>query len=349
MRKRMYGKLTALALAGAMVLSGCGQSGGNSGTSTADSKAETSASSGAETSSEKKPESIGRTDIISANSSDIRSMDPQVGVDSPSATLNFHIYNGLIKIDDNREPVGDLAESFEIVDDTKYKFKLRKGVKFHNGDELKASDVKFSLERAKTMPKAMSNASAIDHVSVDGDYEVTIHLSNPCPAFLYILNDTSMKILSEKAVTEAGDTYGEAPIGTGPFMFKEWVPNDHWTLVRFDDYFDGPATATSITTRIIPEGSARTIALETGEIDVILAVDPVDAVNIENCKDLVLESWPAPSVEFMAMNTTKKGLDDVRVRQAINYATNRQEFVDTIVEGRGDSHLRCCKDCAWVE
>ena len=68
----------------------------------------------------------------------------------------------------------------------------------------------------------------------------------------------------------------------------------------------------------------------------ILAVDPVDAVNIENCKDLVLESWPAPSVEFMAMNTTKKGLDDVRVRQAINYATNRQEFVDTIVEGRGE-------------
>ena len=92
--------------------------------------------------------------------------------------------------------------------------------------------MKFSLERAKTMPKAMSNASAIDHVSVDGDYEVTIHLSNPCPAFLYILNDTSMKILSEKAVTEAGDTYGEAPIGTGPFMFKEWVPNDHWTLVQ---------------------------------------------------------------------------------------------------------------------
>ncbi len=77
-------------------------------------------------------------------------------MDSPSATLNFHIYNGLIKIDDNREPVGDLAESFEIVDDTKYKFKLREGVKFHNGDELKASDVKFSLERAKTMPKAMS-------------------------------------------------------------------------------------------------------------------------------------------------------------------------------------------------
>ena len=234
------------------------------------------------------------------------------------------------------ETAGDLAESFEMVDDKTYKFKLREGVKFHNGEELKASDVKFSLERAKTMPKAMSNASAIDHVSVEGDYDLTIHLSRPYPSLLYVLNDTSMKILSEKAVTEAGETYGEEPIGTGPFMFKEWVPNDHWTLVRFDDYFDGPATATSITNRIIPEGSARTIALETGEIDVILTVDPVDAANVEANDELVLESWPSASVEFMAFNTTKKGLDDVRVRQAITYAMNRQEFVDTIVEGRGE-------------
>ena len=105
----MYGKLTMLAVAGVMALSGCGNSGGDTGTA-AESKGETTALAGTETEKaleeasqgEKEP-SIGRTDIISANTSDIRSMDPQVGVDSPSATLNRHIYNGLVKIDENRE------------------------------------------------------------------------------------------------------------------------------------------------------------------------------------------------------------------------------------------------------
>ena len=131
MRKGMYGKLTMLAVAGVMALSGCGNSGGDTGTA-AEPKGETTALAGTETEKaleeasqgEKEP-SIGRTDIISANTSDIRSMDPQVGVDSPSATLNRHIYNGLVKIDENREVVGDLAESFEMVDDKTYKFKLR--------------------------------------------------------------------------------------------------------------------------------------------------------------------------------------------------------------------------------
>ena len=98
-------------------------------------------------------------------------MDPAAGVDSPSALLNKHIYNGLVKIDENKQVVSDLAESFEMVDDVTYKFRLKEGVLFHNGEELKASDVKFTLERCKTMPRAMSNAAAIDHVSVEGDYE----------------------------------------------------------------------------------------------------------------------------------------------------------------------------------
>ena len=337
MRKRRTA--AALFLAASMLLSACGS--GVQQDNGTEAAAETAGSGTAEqtageTAKEAAQAGDGRRDIIAANSSDIQSMDPAAGVDSPSAILNKHIYNGLTKIDENKEVVGDLAESFEMVDDVTYKFKLREGVKFHNGEELKASDVKFTLERCKTMPKAMSNASAIDHVTVEGDYDLTVHLNKPYPSLQYILNDTSMKILSEKAVTEAGESYGENPVGTGPFKFKEWVPNDHWTLERFDDYFDGPAEAASITMRIIPEGSARCIALETGEIDLTINVDPTDAVNIESNPDLMLESHPSSSVEYLALNTQKEALSDVRVRQAIAYALNRQEFVDTIVEGRGE-------------
>lgn len=343
MGKGRKGKFTAVVLAASVVLAACG-SGGQSQSSAAggadqtknvETEAPATKTEQAKTEAAGEKEA-GRDAIVAAVSSDIKSMDPATGVDAPSALLSRHVYNGLVRIDENKQVVGDLAESFELVDDVTYRFKLKEGVKFHNGEELKASDVKFTLERCKTMPKAMSNASAIDNVSVEGDYDLTIHLSRPYPSLLYILNDTSMKILSEKAVTEAGEAYGENPIGTGPFVFKEWVPNDHWTLERFDGYFDGPAAAGSITARIIPEGSARCIALETGEVDLILNVDPVDAGNIESNPDLTLESWPAASVEYLAFNTSKAPLDDVRVRQAVTYALNRQEFVDTIIEGRGE-------------
>lgn len=339
--KTQITKKAALAiLAASLALTACSGSGNTSAPveTTKAAKAETTAETKKETQAETKAEAaeIGRTDIVVGVSSDIRSMDPAEGVDTPSATLNMYLYNGLVKIDENKQIVGDLAESFEMVDDLTYKFKLKEGVLFHNGEELKASDVKFTFERCKTMPRAMSNADAIDHVTVEGDYECTVHMSRPYPSFLYMLNSTSMRIVSEKAVTEAGDTYGEKPVGTGPFKFKEWVANDHWTLERFDDYFEGPVIATSITTRVIPEGSARCIALETGEVDLILNVDPTDAVNIESNPELVLESNPAASVEYIGMNTQKEALSDVRVRQAISYAIDRQEFVDIIMEGRGE-------------
>lgn len=347
MRKNMNVKVIAMVMAASMVLAACSLGGQTAATTAAtepEKSAETATTAAKTVTTEEKTgetkkdetKTAGRDDIIIAVSADIKSMDPATGVDAPSAILSKHVYNGLTKIDEDKQVVGDLAESFEMVDDVTYRFKLKEGIKFHNGEELKAADVKFTLERCKTMPKAMSNASAIESVSVEGDYDLTIHLNRPYPPLLYILNDTSMKILNEKAVTEAGEVYGENPVGTGPFKFKEWIPNDHWTLVRNDDYFEGQAEAGSITAKIIPEGSARCIALETKEVDLMLNVDPVDAGNIENNPELVLESWPASSVEYLAFNTQKEPLNDVRVRQAITYALNRQEFVDMIIEGHGE-------------
>ena len=124
-------------------------------------------------------------------------------------------------------------------------------------------------------------------------------------------------------------------LGSGEFTVTEWVPNDHYILTKNEKYWGTEPIATSITVRVIPEGSARTIALEAGEVDLVWNVDPTDCANVEANSDVTLLSQPSSSIEYLGMNTTKEKFSDERVRQAINYALDKQTFVDTIVEGRG--------------
>ena len=105
-------------------------------------------------------------------------------------------------------------------------------------------------------------------------------------------------IVSEKAVTEAGDQYVEQPVGTGPFKFVEWVPNDHWTIVRNDDYFGEKPITSKLTCRVIVEETSRVIALETGEIDMALDIAETEAANVEANPELVLEATRARPSSF---------------------------------------------------
>ena len=199
-------------------------------------------------------------------------------------------------IDDDGNLVPDLAESYEMKSDTEYTFKLRDDACFSDGTPVTAKDVKFTYDRAKDMPKTKSNTSKIAEVIADDDYHVTFKLTQPYAAFKKIVTQTNLSIVSEAAVTAAGDAYGD-------------VEN--------------------------VLGSARAIALEAGEVDLVWNVDPTDCANVEANSDVALLSQPSSSIEYLGMNTTKEKFSDERVRQAINYALDKQTFVDTIVEGRG--------------
>ena len=133
---------------------------------------------------------------------------------------------------------------------------------------------------------------------------------------LAALSHTGTSIVPEAAVTAQGDAFWENPIGTGPMQFVEWVPNDHYSLNRFDDYFKGPGKTTSLTLRIMPEGGARTIALETGEIDMSISVDATDVQNVKANKELMALEKTSVSVEYLAMNCEKEPFNDPKVRQA---------------------------------
>ena len=332
MKKRTAARSMAALMGAAMVLTACG--GGNTTAPT------TGASSGGETQTASESAESGKitkTDILVGQASDIVTLDPAGQQDTTSGVLMKHAYSTLLDVDNEGKVVPDLAESYEMKSDTEYVFKLREDACFWDGTPVTAQDVKFSLDRAKGMPKTKSNTSKIEEVTVNGDHEVTIKLTEPYAAFKTIVTQHNLSILSEKAVTEAGDSYGDVDnlLGSGPFKVTEWVPNDHYTLVRNDNYWGEMPIATSITCRVIPEGSARTIALEAGEIDVVWSVDPTDCANVESNPDVKLLSQPSTGIDYVGMNTQKEKFSDKRVRQAINYALDKQAFVDTIIEGRG--------------
>ena len=331
MKRRGIARTTAMAMAAAMILTACG--GGNTDQSTnapAGGSAQTTTDNGGSG-------EITKTDIVVAMGADVVTLDPAGQQDTTSGVLIHHVYSTLMDIDDDGNLVPDLAESYEMKSDTEYTFKLREDACFSDGTPVTAKDVKFTYDRAKDMPKTKSNTSKIAEVIADDDYHVTFKLTQPYAAFKTIVTQTNLSIVSEAAVTAAGDAYGDVEnvLGSGEFTVTEWVPNDHYILTKNEKYWGTEPIATSITVRVIPEGSARTIALEAGEVDLVWNVDPTDCANVEANSDVALLSQPSSSIEYLGMNTTKEKFSDERVRQAVNYALDKQTFVDTIIEGRG--------------
>lgn len=274
-------------------------------------------------------------DLVIARDQESITIDPQAGWDGASLIVLRQMYNQLLQVDDDMKIVPNLAESYTYLSGTQVQFKLRKGVKFHNGEEMKASDVKFSIQRAMASSKVKAFTASITGVKVVDDYTVVVTTTQPYAPLLANLCHTALSIVPEKAVTAMGDKFSEHPIGTGPFKFSEWVSGDKIVLVKHKDYFAGPVAADSLTFRTIPEGSSRTIALETGEVDMVYPVDPVDARRVKSSKDLTLVETLSPKIEYVAMNEKFKPFSDVRVRRAINYAVNRQALFDVVAESKG--------------
>lgn len=338
MRKTNMTKVAAAAMAAAMMLTACG---GGSSTTTTTAAANNGGEAAATEAAASGDATITDTDIVIGMGADIVTMDPANQNDTTSSVFMNHCYNRLTKVNNDGELVGDLATSWDIENDgLDYVFHLAENAVFSDGTPVTAEDVKFTYERAAQSAKSASDVVAVKEVIVDDEHTVRIRLHDVYAPFLTKTTDTGLSILSKahvEAIENNGGTYGDIDtvLGSGAFVPTEWVPNDHYTIVRNENYWAEAPIATSIEVRVIPEGSARTIALEAGEIDIVWNVDAVDAVNVEANPDVTLLSQPSSSIEYVGMNIGKEKFSDVRVRKAINLAVNQQEFIDVIIEGRG--------------
>lgn len=263
-----------------------------------------------------------KDNLIVADQYDATTMDPIAHNDVPSSRACFSIYDTLIFLEDDGSIKPGLAESWEFVSDTEYKMNLRKGVKFHNGDEMKASDVKYSIMRATTDKGAMikTYSQNVKDVKVVDDYTVIIELQQADYSFFSSLAHSWASIISEKATEKAGDNYGMNPVGTGPFKFVSWQKGNKYVLERFDDYWGEKVKFKTLEVRSIPEPTSRTIELESGGADIAFPIVTNDIKRIEDNAKLALYRKPQTSVTYMGFNTTKKPFDNPLVRKAIHAA-----------------------------
>ena len=277
-----------------------------------------------------------KTTMIVSSYSDPQTLNPY-SIDNRNAMrIYFQVYERLIdRGEESGSFVGVLAESWDIADDgLSITFNLRKGVKFHNGEEMKASDVLFSF---KTMATYGTVTSGVDWMSFDeatapDEYTVVLPLKYKSSLTLWTLARSNMIIVNEKAWTEMGESVATRAVGTGPFMVKDgdYLLNDQITLTRFDEYWDGPVALEKVVMRFIPESTQAAIELESGGIDLQLDVAALDYQRIEDSDKMKLEFFPTNTIDMLHFNNNMKPFDDYRVRQAIAYAINREDIFKAV-------------------
>jgi peptide/nickel transport system substrate-binding protein len=255
----------------------------------------------------------------------------------------FNIYDGLVRYKDGTlevEPA--LAESWDISEDGQtYTFHLRDGVSFHDGSPFNAEAVVFNFERMlnedhpyhDTGPFPLSFFfSAVESVEAVDDMTVEFQLGEPYAPFLSNLAYPTGLIVSPAAVEEHGADFGRNPSGTGPFQFVEWESNNRVVVERNPDYWDGAPGLEAVVFRPITDANTRVAEMLAGGIDLMVEVPPTSLGQFEGGSYTVHEQ-AGPHVWFLILNTKEGPFADQRVRQAANYAINKQAIVDDVLEG----------------
>lgn len=276
------------------------------------------------------PAPVPKGKVVIAIGGDPSTLDPQYADDGNERAVNDNIYEMLLFRDSKTMAIiPGLAESYKQVDPTTWEFKLRKGIKFHNGEPFNADAVVFSVKRiidpAFKSEQLSFVATLTDAKKVD-DYTVRIITSGPDPILPARL--TWMKIVPPKYTTENPKDFPNKPVGTGPYKFVEWKKGSHVTLVANEEYWGGVPKIKDVVIRPIPEEATRLAALKAGEVDLVRGLIPEYVKDVPKAVNIHGLEFP-----WIRINTKKGKLADVRVRQALNYAVDKETLAKTLYLG----------------
>lgn len=287
--------------------------------------------------------------VFLCTSSTVLSLDPTNHRDRDTQMVIKNIFDSLTTRDKHLLVVPQLAESWQVVDGTTWEFKLKKGVKFHNGDDFTAKDVKFTLDRVikegaidgRTSPRK-TLLGRITQVEVMDKFNVRIITDKPWPILPLML--TLQEIIPQNYMQQAGSQgFEKAPIGTGPFQFVERKKDGTLILKRFEDYYGGStenppvqvAPLKHIIFKTVADQALRTAMLKKGKADIITNI-PLEAIPLlEMLPDIRVIGQPATRSYFADLNCKKPPFNDLQARVAANYAMDMRMVVNTMFQGKG--------------
>ena len=317
MKKKLMALLLLVSLLGA-VLTGCGDS-----------------------STEKAPEDgqneTGSTEAV-AHANEItvgiaqdldESLDPHKAVAAGTKEVMFNVFEGLMKPTSTGDLIPAVAEDYTVSDDRMtYTFTLREGVKFHNGETVTAEDVKYSIDRCADTSEGdplVEAFSVIQAVEILDERTVAITISEPSNEFISYMTTAILP-----ADYDQQDT---APVGTGPFKFVSRTAQDSIVLEKFDEYWGTPAYLDKVTYKIIENADSIMMSLQSGAIDMFAHLTSTQVAQLGD--DFYVEEGTMNLVQALYLNNAEKPFDDVRVRQALCYAVDKQEIIDLAFDGYG--------------
>ena len=274
-----------------------------------------------------------------AQGGDINTFDMQNHNNGVTGAVLCNFSHSLVeRADEDNSWFCVLAESYEMIDEETWEFKLRQDVTWHNGDPFTADDVVYTYTRVATDESLAENHifKVIKEVQKLDDYTVRFVTNGPYPTMLSLLSKNGSEVMPAKYIEENGlDYYLQNPIGVGPYKFKEWIKDDVVVLERYDDYFGGTPYWDEVRFRSIPEASTRVAELLTGNVDIITNVptNEWERVNANEGTEVYLGGGTRIYNVIMKWDSTPT--QNKLVRQAVDYAIDAQLIIDTVLTGAG--------------
>jgi len=280
-----------------------------------------------------------KRELVVAQGGDISKLDPHFSTSSNDIRVSFNVYDNLT----SRHPDGKLhpglATEWKLTAPTTWTFKLRSGVKFHNGDPFSSADAKFSIERtydpnAKTM--VATALATIEKIETPDPTTLVIHTKKPDPLLPARLAFYGGQIVPKKYLDAVGpDTFNQKPVGTGPVRFVSWTKDDRVVLEANPDYWGGRVDFDRLIVRALPEMAPRVAALLKGEVDLITQVPPDQGERVKANAGTLVSGALYGGLYVLAVNSKRPPLDNPLVKQALSLAVDREAIVKELWRGRG--------------